>query len=138
MIEMAGWVLAILLGMVMLYGFLKQEHELIQEWREGTIRETLYVQEKLIDAQAEYLTAHTERIKNEPPPITISGDGLEPHLETIIWDLFEKIQIRAAKEGLNQLFLDNSTVDNRPEQDSILEEILTRDDRLRPDQGGLL
>ena len=47
----------------MLYGFLKQEHELIQEWREGTIREALDVQEKLIDAQVKYLTAHTEKIK---------------------------------------------------------------------------
>jgi len=138
MIEMAGWIFAIMLGMAMLYDFLKQEHGLIEEWREGTIQEAFEIQEKLNDAQLKYLTAHTEKIKSGPPPTSISGDGLELHLEMIMWELFEAIQIRAANEGLNQLCLDNSTVDNRPEQDSILEEILTRDDRLRPDQGGLL
>jgi len=138
MIEMAGWVLAILLCMAMLYSFLKQEHEVIEEWREGTIREVFDLREKLIDAQAKYITDHTKKLKSGPPPIRISGDGLEPHLEKVLWDLFEAIQIRATNEGPDQLCLDNATVDNNLERDSILEEILTRDDRLRPDQGGLL
>lgn len=49
-----------------------------------------------------------------------------------------KLDARVANDEVGQKHLDNAVVDNHPGQDSILKEVLTKDDRLRPDQGGLL
>jgi len=37
--------------------------------------------------------------------ITVTGDGLKPHLEAILWDLLAEIQIRATQEGFDALIL---------------------------------
>lgn len=64
-------------------------------------------QTKLTDAQAAYLEAQTKRIANlgDEAQITVLGDGLKPHLEAIMWELFGAIRIRATQEGLDKLVL---------------------------------
>jgi TP901 family phage tail tape measure protein len=61
----------------------------------------------LTEAQAAYLDAQTKRIENlgDEAQITVVGDGLKPHLEAIMWELFEAIRIRATAEGLDKLLL---------------------------------
>ena len=50
---------------------------------------------KLNEAQREYLEAKTEALESGEGLITITADGLEPELESFLWKILEKIQIRA-------------------------------------------
>ena len=68
-------------------------------------KKLLEQQQALSDAQVAYLKEKTERLKSGESLITVNGDGLQPHLEYIMWELFEAIQIRATQEGLDQLLL---------------------------------
>jgi hypothetical protein len=70
-------------------------------------REALEMQKSLTEAEVELLKAKTERIQNlsDEAMITVEGDGLKPHLEMIMWEIFEQIQIRATQEGLDKLLL---------------------------------
>ena len=72
-----------------------------QEYRSKLLEQ----QQALNDAQVAYLKAKTERMRSGEALITVTGDGLQPHLEYIMWELFEAIQIRATQEGLDQLLL---------------------------------
>ncbi|CAO1663541.1 Phage tail tape measure protein domain-containing protein [Halomonas sp. NYA30] len=56
-------------------------------------------QEKLIAAQVEQLRARTQALQSGDGLIKISSDGLEPALEMIMWQVLEKIQMRANAEG---------------------------------------
>lgn len=62
-------------------------------------RQAAEQQEKLIDAQIKSLTAKTQALQNGDGLIKISSDGLEPALEMIMWQVLEKIQLRANAEG---------------------------------------
>jgi len=56
-------------------------------------------QERLIDAQIKSLNARTRALQSGDGLIKISSDGLEPALEMIMWQVLEKIQMRANAEG---------------------------------------
>lgn len=72
-----------------------------QETREKTLK----MQEKLNDAQVEYMKERTKAIKSGQALIQVDGAGLQPELEMVMWKLFDAIQIRASQEGLNQLHI---------------------------------
>lgn len=56
-------------------------------------------QSRLIDAQVEQMRARTQSMQSGDGLIKISSDGLEPALEMIMWQVLEKIQMRANAEG---------------------------------------
>ncbi|PXX94994.1 phage tail tape measure protein [Halomonas sp. LBP4] len=56
-------------------------------------------QKKLIDAQIKNLRAKTEALRNGDGLIKIDSTGLEPALEMIMWEILEKVQLRANAEG---------------------------------------
>jgi TP901 family phage tail tape measure protein len=70
-------------------------------------RAALAIEKTLTEAQARNLDARTEKIKNlnKEAMITVDGDGLKPHLEAMMWEVFQAIQIRATEEGLDKLLL---------------------------------
>jgi len=68
-------------------------------------KDLLQQQKKLTAAQVDYLNAKTDAMKKGEAMITVSGDGLQPHLEMIMWEIFEAIQVRATQEGIDQLLL---------------------------------
>ena len=53
----------------------------------------------LIKPQIAQLRARTQALKSGDGLIKISSDGLEPALEMIMWEVLEKIQMRANAEG---------------------------------------
>lgn len=65
--------------------------------------QALETQKSLIDAQVKYLNARTEKLNSGTSMITVTGDGLKPHLKAIMIDLFEAIKVDATEEGLTQL-----------------------------------
>lgn len=74
--------------------------------RESDRRDDLLEQQKkLSDAEIEYTKQKTEQLKRGDALITVNGDGLQPHLEAIMWELLEAIQVRASQEGLDSLLL---------------------------------
>lgn len=56
-------------------------------------------QAKLIDAQINSMKAKTKALQQGDGLIKIESDGLEPALEMIMWEVLEKIQMRANAEG---------------------------------------
>ncbi|WP_301585022.1 phage tail tape measure protein [Halomonas alkaliantarctica] len=56
-------------------------------------------QGKLIEAQVKSLEARTQALQNGDGLIKIESDGLEPALEMIMWQVLEKVQMRANAEG---------------------------------------
>lgn len=70
------------------------------------IEDELDVQKKLADsqielnsAQAEYMSSKAEALSRGDALITINSSGLEPSLQMIMWEILEKVQIRASKAG---------------------------------------
>jgi len=70
-------------------------------------REALNMQKDLTEAEIALMKAKTDRIKSlsDEAMITVNGDGLKPHLEMIMWEIFEQIKVRATQEGLDKLLL---------------------------------
>lgn len=62
-------------------------------------RDAAKQQGRLIDAQVKSLNEKTRAMKNGEGLVKIESDGLEPALETIMWEILEKIQMRANAEG---------------------------------------
>lgn len=56
-------------------------------------------QMKVIDAQVEYLRAKTSALAAGNPVMTINAQGLEPHLESIMWEIFKKIQVKLSQDN---------------------------------------
>lgn len=56
-------------------------------------------QGQLIEAQVDQMRARTQALQSGDGLIKISSDGLEPALEMIMWQVLEKIQMRANAEG---------------------------------------
>ena len=77
------------------------------EMQMGLQKDALEIQKKLADAEVRNMDARTEKIKNldKEAMITVKGDGLKVHLEAMMWEVFEAIQIRATEEGLDKLLL---------------------------------
>jgi len=78
-----------------------------EQWlAQDAIEQQLQIQEqaadqqgRLIEAQVEQMRARTQALQNGDGLIKISSDGLEPALEMIMWQVLEKIQMRANAEG---------------------------------------
>ena len=72
-----------------------------QEYRSKLLEQ----QKALNDEQVAYFKEKTKRLQSGKALITVNGDGLKPHLEMIMLEIFEAIQIMATQEGLDQLNL---------------------------------
>jgi hypothetical protein len=59
----------------------------------------LELQQKLVDAQLEYLHAVVDRLSNGEAFISVTADGLEPELEAFMFKILERIQVRASSEA---------------------------------------
>lgn len=56
-------------------------------------------QEKLTQAQLDFMNAKTEALKNGDAMITVNAPGLKPHLEAFMWEIIGAIQVRANEEA---------------------------------------
>ncbi|RCV87489.1 phage tail tape measure protein [Billgrantia montanilacus] len=78
-----------------------------QRWDlEGAIQQQLDIQreaadqqKRVIDAQISNLEARTQALRDGEGLIKIESDGLEPALEMIMWNIIERVQLRANAEG---------------------------------------
>ena len=61
------------------------------------------LQQKLVNTQIEHQEKLTEAIGQEEIIISVNGDGLKPHLEAIMWELLDTVQVRANSEGSEYL-----------------------------------
>lgn len=67
---------------------------------ENRLREEQFeLQKRLTEAQIESMKARTDALRNGDGLIKIESDGLEPALEMIMWQIIEKVQLRANAEG---------------------------------------
>lgn len=78
-----------------------QELALEAEIRKESERrdEALALQKELTREQIKQMRAKTEALRNGDGLITIDSNGLEPALEMIMWQIIEKVQLRANAEG---------------------------------------
>jgi hypothetical protein len=60
-------------------------------------------QMKLVQAQVDYMTAKTSAIANGNSLVTIQADGLQPHLESFMWEILKAIQVKMAYDGGDML-----------------------------------
>ena len=63
----------------------------------------LELQEKLTKATIAELKARQQALASGGALITVNGDGLQPHLEAIMYSLFEAIQVRVNADGYELL-----------------------------------
>jgi len=66
-----------------------------QELREKSFE----LQEKLTNSQVEYMDAKTKQLESGEASITIDSNGLEPALEMIMWQIIQKVQVKANEEA---------------------------------------
>ena len=62
-------------------------------------REAADQQKRVIDEQIKMMRAKTQALQNNEGLIKIDSTGLEPALEMIMWEIIEKVQLRANAEG---------------------------------------
>ncbi|MCE0760668.1 phage tail tape measure protein [Marinobacter sp. G11] len=60
-------------------------------------------QEKLNQAQIEYMKQRTKQMASGDAMIKIEGDGLAPHLEAFMFEVLRNIQTRVNQDGLDML-----------------------------------
>lgn len=71
---------------------------------ENELREKAFnLQEKLTDSQIEYMDAKTKQLEDGDASIQIDSTGLEPALEMIMWQIIEKVQVKANEEAADFL-----------------------------------
>ena len=58
----------------------------------------MVVQERMADAEIAFMEARIQRMQSGDPLITVSGDGLAPHLEAIMFDVLGAVQMRAQED----------------------------------------
>lgn len=83
----------------------------LQKWNlEDIVEEQQDAQNKLIDsqvalndAQVEYMNLKMESMQGGEALIKIDSTGLEPALEMVLWEILEKVQIRASEEAADFL-----------------------------------
>ncbi len=62
-------------------------------------REEAFEQQKdLVTLQTELLREKIDQMRSGDNVITVQADGLKPHLEAILWEVLEAIQLRASEE----------------------------------------
>lgn len=62
-------------------------------------QQSLDLQQKLIEQQIEMGDLKISKMKAGDSLIKVSADGLKPHLEMILWEILEAVQIRANESG---------------------------------------
>lgn len=68
--------------------------------KELTLRQQSFdLQEKLTNAEIASLEAKTKALEEGDSLITIDSTGLEPALEMVMWQILEKVQVRATAEA---------------------------------------
>lgn len=65
--------------------------------------ESFQIQKRLSEAQIKLAEARTSALASGDPVITVSGDGLKPHLEAFMWEILEAVQVRVNEEQANFL-----------------------------------
>jgi hypothetical protein len=72
--------------------------------RENNLREkTFELQSKLTTAQIRALNAQADALRGGDPIITVNGDGLAPHLQAIMFEVLDAIQIQVNADGYGLL-----------------------------------
>ncbi|KGE78275.1 phage tail tape measure protein [Halomonas salina] len=61
--------------------------------------EAFKLQQRLTEAQIQQMQAKTEALRSGDGLVKIDSTGLEPALEMVMWQILEKIQLRANAEG---------------------------------------
>ncbi|MDR5867304.1 phage tail tape measure protein [Halomonas koreensis] len=61
--------------------------------------EAFRLQQRLTEAQIEQMRAKTEALRRGDGLIKIDSTGLEPALDMLLWEVLEKVQLRANAEG---------------------------------------
>jgi TP901 family phage tail tape measure protein len=56
------------------------------------------MQNKLVQAQIDQIQAKTRAMENGDAMITVNGDGLQPHLESFMWEILKAIQVQASAD----------------------------------------
>lgn len=75
-----------------------------QIFKENQRREQQFdLQKKLTEAQLQNLQAQTERLERGDSLIQIDGAGLQPHLESFMWEIIRSVQVRVNADGLDML-----------------------------------
>lgn len=82
-------------GMEALLAAIEQEQALRQK--------EFDLQEKLIEAQINYMALKATALSKGEALINISADGLEPEIEAFMWQILKRIQTRANAEGAEYL-----------------------------------
>jgi hypothetical protein len=88
----------------------------MDKWKlEDMVEDQIAMQEKALEsqiklneAQAANIEAKTAAMERGDAMINITSDGLEPALEMILWQVIEKVQIRANEESADFLLGLNS------------------------------
>tara|TARA_R110002074_G_scaffold402332_1_gene607505 strand:+ start:10946 stop:13819 length:2874 start_codon:yes stop_codon:yes gene_type:complete len=78
----------------------------IIERQEDRLDKELELQEKLIQAQIDEMTARAEAVNRGESLITIEAGGLEPELEAFMFKILQRIQVKVAAD--QDLFLANA------------------------------
>lgn len=94
-----------------LFGMLSGNIPLSAMWKiedqidkENKLRKgTFDLQKKLIDQQVAYMAMKAKAMSSGQALINISGDGMEPEIEAVMWKILKKIQVRANAEGVEYL-----------------------------------
>ena len=76
--------------------------DILEKQQEAQNR-ALESQIKLNDAQIEFMQEKTRALSRGDGLIKIDSTGLEPALEMVMWEILEKVQIRASEEGASLL-----------------------------------
>ncbi len=74
------------------------------EAEERRQQEAFELQKELTEAQINLLNKRSQALESGEALITVSGDGLQPHLEAFMWEILSAIQIRAS-ESYNSFLL---------------------------------
>lgn len=73
------------------------------ELQNERLNEEFELQARLTEAQIKALNAQTARLRSDTPLITVNGDGLAPHLEAMMFEVLEAIQVRVNSDGYAML-----------------------------------
>ncbi len=57
----------------------------------------------MTDSQTDYMDAKTKQLADGDAAIQIDSTGLEPALEMIMWQIIEKVQVKANEEAADFL-----------------------------------
>ena len=66
-------------------------------------QEALDKQNELTDAQIANLKEQTKSLQRDGGIITVNGDGLQPHLESFMFEILSAIQVRVNAQGYEML-----------------------------------